>query len=62
VRQLLLNLAEQQPPPAQILIVEGHETMRGDCVDPDCRICSVLIPHPKSGMRPRHPDATRTET
>jgi GT2 family glycosyltransferase len=44
VRQLLLNLAEQQPPPAQILIVEGHETQRGDCEDPECRICSVLVP------------------
>jgi hypothetical protein len=45
VRQLLLNLAEQQPQPAQILIVEGHETKRGDCEDADCRICSVLLPN-----------------
>jgi GT2 family glycosyltransferase len=45
VRQLLLNLAEQQPLPAQILIVEGDDAKRGDCADPSCPICSVPLPN-----------------
>jgi hypothetical protein len=50
-RQLLLNLEQQAPPPAGILIVEGHETKRGDCADPACPICTPPL---NLASRPRH--------
>lgn len=47
LQRLLLNLALQEPPPAQILIIEGDETARGACNQPHCWICAA----PRGNLR-----------
>jgi GT2 family glycosyltransferase len=41
LRQLLLNLNEQEALPAETLVIEGHPTARGECSAEECPICAL---------------------